>query len=61
MRKDHRLFDNITIVIDNREQCPYRFGHASVVAGLPTGDYSLLGFETGWPSNGRALMTLWAA
>ncbi|MFC1888954.1 ERCC4 domain-containing protein [Thermodesulfobacteriota bacterium] len=45
MKKAHKLFENITIVVDTREQCPYRFGHDAVRAGLPTGDYSLLGFE----------------
>lgn len=33
-----------TVVIDTREQRPYRFPR-SVTATLPTGDYSLLGLE----------------
>jgi ERCC4-type nuclease len=33
-----------TVVIDSREQQPYRFPGA-VVKGLPTGDYSILGLE----------------
>jgi DNA excision repair protein ERCC-4 len=36
------------IVVDSREQAPYTFGGRveTVRFGLPTGDYSLLGFET---------------
>ena len=45
MKQTHRLFESITIVVDTREQRPYRFSHPTVTAALPTGDYSLLGFE----------------
>lgn len=35
-----------TIVIDSREQLPYRFeGYETVVEKLETGDYSVVGFE----------------
>ena len=34
-----------TIVIDTREQRPYKFDHPTPVAGLKTGDYSILGYE----------------
>lgn len=34
-----------TIVIDSNEQLPYKFQTPSVRAKLPTGDYSLVGFE----------------
>ena len=43
MRKAYRLFKQITLVVDAREQRPYRFSHPTVTAPLPTGDYSLLG------------------
>ncbi len=36
--------DAFTVVVDSREQQPYRFPGA-VVKGLPTGDYSILGLE----------------
>jgi DNA excision repair protein ERCC-4 len=45
MRKAHRLFEQIVLVVDSREQCPYRFKHPTVPGSLPTGDYSILGFE----------------
>lgn len=44
MKKMYKLFENIKIVIDTREQRPYRFSHPTVMAPLQTGDYSLLGF-----------------
>jgi ERCC4-type nuclease len=34
------------IIIDTREQRPWRFAHAAERATLPTGDYSVRGFET---------------
>jgi len=40
--------DNLTIIIDTREQAPYQFSRWPVTvhrAGLPTGDYSIPGFE----------------
>ena len=36
--------DPFTIVVDTREQKPYRFA-GSVTKGLPAGDYSVLGLE----------------
>lgn len=39
---------SISIIIDSREQAPYSFDRWPVTieqAGLPTGDYSLAGFE----------------
>jgi len=41
-------YDGPVIVCDSREQLPYDFGGrvATMRLGLPTGDYSLLGFET---------------
>ena len=36
--------DSFTVVIDSREQLPYDFPRA-VVKGIPTGDYSILGYE----------------
>ena len=45
MKKAYRLFEEITLVIDSREQLPYQFSHPTVKGALSTGDYSLLGFE----------------
>ena len=42
------LQDNFTIIIDSREQAPFTFERWPVTterAGLPTGDYSLSGFD----------------
>jgi len=36
---------NLTIVIDTREQKPYKFQHTSVVGTLKSGDYSIKGYE----------------
>lgn len=35
-----------TVVIDSREQKPYQFSGTSIIAALPTGDYSLQGMES---------------
>jgi DNA excision repair protein ERCC-4 len=37
----------LTVVVDSREQTPWSFGDVPcVVAGLPVGDYSIVGFES---------------
>ncbi len=41
---DKKIKPQMTVVIDSREQKPYEFPN-SVVKGLPTGDYSLVGLE----------------
>ncbi|RLB71034.1 MAG: hypothetical protein DRH04_02550 [Deltaproteobacteria bacterium] len=38
--------EKITIIIDTREQLPYRFPHPTLRKALPAGDYSLLGYES---------------
>ena len=45
MRKQYRLYERITIVVDTREQKPYQFEHATIGAALGCGDYSIKGFE----------------
>lgn len=45
MRKLLQLFKDVTIIVDSREQAPYQFSCPVEVGTLPTGDYSLKGFE----------------
>lgn len=41
-----RRIDQPTIIVDTREQMPFEFpDHDTVIQGLPTGDYSLVGFD----------------
>jgi len=40
------------IIVDSREQRPYEFEH-SVTSGLPSGDYSILGYE--YPSGDHSI------
>lgn len=49
MQQDSKTFRHVLmpkIVIDSREQLPYKFAETSMVKALPVGDYSLEGMES---------------
>ena len=37
--------DNLTVIVDTREQLPLELSMCTIRGTLPTGDYSILGFE----------------
>lgn len=50
-----------TIVIDSREQAPLPVSFPSVTAGLPTGDYSVLGLENDFCVERKSLSDLYGS